>query len=206
MKFRLSLWTLILLITCACHSDSVKNKQKNKLTTILSIENGHYRGIVYENSLGKEFTLRYIPIKLINNHSDRIQVELIFEDEYQYPGGDKDEKFKIIPMPKDWGLDGVGPSDIMKENIGKFIKNPRMNFSIEPNEEYILAIGALNQRNPPQNGGIEPKILFVKQDNETFKECDWIQEQEPVSDQALSLGLTLKSDKCTIIPCGKIKI
>ena len=182
-------------VVCSCNQKIFKRK--------LTIENGHYRGTVVTDSLGNEYMLRYIPIKITNDNSVQAHLQLVFANEYQFPGGNLNEKFKVIPLPTEWGLDGVDITESMREEIKKYIDNPTLNFTIEPGGKFTVAIGTLCPR-PPENGGIDPHILFVQSEKEKYRECDWILNEDNNTKPSSALGLKLDYDQCSIIPCGKI--
>ena len=74
-------------------------------------------------SFKKDILLKYyIKINLLlNDEFTRstvpIHFQLDFLKEYNYPQVNSDEKYKLIILPKEWALDGVGITENMTEKL-----------------------------------------------------------------------------------------
>ena len=170
----------------------------------LRIDNGIYRGITYTDSLGSNYNLRYMPITITNDSTISIHLQIAFSKEYNYPDPASDEKFKIIPLSKEWALDGVGITESMIDELPNHIEKPFLNETIEPGEKIILAIGSLFPT-PVKATGVLPRILFTHSDTGIFPECDWLTEEDPLSNQQIPLKLEITlGERCMIILCGQI--
>ena len=212
MIFRTILGIFSVLIVCSCHQQpsksgvEIENYPKQHLVpkSGLLIDNGINRGISYTDSLESNYNFRYIPITITNDSTIRIHIQIAFSKEYNYPNPDSDEKFTLIPLPKEWALDGVGVTESMIDELPKYIAKPLLNEIIEPGEKIVLSIGSLYPR-PPKTTGVLPRTLFALSDTTTFSECDWLVEEIGSSNQQLLLGLKIIfGERCMIIPCGQI--
>lgn len=170
----------------------------------LLIDNGINRGINYTDSLGTNYNLRYIPITITNDSTIPIHFQLVFSKDYDYPIAFGDQKFKVIPLPKEWGLNGVEITDSMFNELKNYIAKPLLNKTLEPGEKRVIAIGTLYPR-PPKFRGILPNALFAHTDKGIFPTCDWLMNEDPSSNPQIALGLKLNfGESCMVIPCGQI--
>ena len=126
MLFRFTLSFLILLFISSCNQQPSKNvlqgendtKQEIDLRDGLQIVNSIRRGAGYTNSLGAEYNHRYIPITIRNKHAFPVHLELDFSPAYDYqPNPEASEIFRLVPLPKEWALVGVGISENMMEEL-----------------------------------------------------------------------------------------
>ncbi|MBT8189325.1 MAG: hypothetical protein KJO29_02760 [Bacteroidia bacterium] len=170
----------------------------------LVIDNKINRGINYTDPLGTDFSIRYIPITITNDSTISIHLQMAFLKEYNYPHPNSHEKFRLIPLPKEWALDGVEISKSMINEITGYIENPALNDTIGPGKKIILAIGSIYPR-PAKSTGVLPRKLFTVSDTDIFPECDWHLEKDSSSNQKNQMGLkVIFGEKCMIIPCGQI--
>lgn len=199
---RRNLIFLFVLIFCAC--DQYTSKAEQAIDTGLRIENGINRGVSYTDPQGNDYNLRYIPISITNDSTIPICIELAFAEGYVYSTSNGDENFEIIPLPREWALDGVEITDSMMNEIANYIQKPMFKEMLEPGEKWLIAIGTLYPR-PPKLNGILPNSLFVHHDQEVFPNCDWRMKKETSSNARLPLGLQLNfGENCMIIPCGLV--
>lgn len=203
---------LLVLIGCSCaqHSSKrgirIENDPSRHLGSKsgLRIDNGINRGTSYTDSLGNYYNLRYIPITITNDSAVPSHLHIAFSKAYAYPIAYGDEQFKVLPLPKEWALDGVDVTDSMMHDLPKYIDKPLLDVTLQPGEHLVVAIGTLYPR-PPKKSGVLPSALFSHTDRGIFSECDWLMNEDPLS--AFQIALKLKLDfreSCTIIPCGQI--
>ena len=196
MNFRIVLGLLIMLIACSGNQQTLKSG--------LLIENRINRGINYTAPQGTDYSIRYIPITITNDSTISIHVQLAFSEEYSNPYPHIEEKFKLIPLPGEWALDGVDISENMIEELPGYIENPVLNQTITPGEKIILAIGSLYPR-PAKSTGVLPRLLFAQSDTTPFPDCDRLVKEEPESNLPIPLGLKIIfGERCKIIHCGQI--
>ncbi|MDX1702447.1 MAG: hypothetical protein R3250_17595 [Melioribacteraceae bacterium] len=212
MRFRDIALLIIAVFVCSCIQQSSKNSvqidsgpnQHYELKNGIKIENNVNRGVSYTDSLGSKYNLRYIPISITNGNISPIQLYIAFSKEYNFPHPNTHQIFKLIPLPKEWALDGVGITDSMVNEIPTLIDNPNVNITIEPGEKFIIAIGTLYP-SPPKTGGVLPKMLFAHNYPGDFPSCDWVMEEDLSLHPEIALGLKLNfGQNCIVIPCGMI--
>lgn len=202
MIFKTMVGLLIAMIVCSCSQQTTKGGLL--IDSGLLIDNGINRGISYTDSLGSKYNLRYIPITITNDSTISIRLRIVFSKEYNYPHPDTNETFKLIPLPEEWALDGVGITDSMVNEIPNYIDKPILNETVEPGEKLVVAIGTL-YTSPTTTGGVLPNTLFAHSDRGIFPTCDWLMKEYPSSNPQIALGLKLNfGESCTIIPCGQI--
>ncbi len=186
-----------------CASEKSKSPEHTRKSGLL-IENKINRGINYTDPQGTDFSIRYIPITIINDSTIPINLQIAFSKEYNNPPPNNEEKYRLIPLPKEWALDGVGISDSMIDELPAYIEKPVLDETLGPGEDLVLAIGSLYPR-PAKSTGVLPRTLFAQGDKTTFPDCDWLMEKDRSSDQQIPLGLKIIfGEKCMIIPCGQI--
>jgi hypothetical protein len=209
MKFKNILGLLIVLMGCFPSQETPKDEMQAEKGLMspksgLLFDNGINRGTTYRDTLGIDFNLRYIPITITNDSTIPVHLQIAFSREYNYPTAETDQKFKVIPMPKEWALDGVGVTDRMFNELKDYIDDPTLNETLESGEEFVFAIGTLYPR-PPKTTGVLPKALFAHIDAGVFFSCDWLMKKEPSLNPPKVLGLKLVfGESCTVIPCGQI--
>ena len=202
---------LMALIICSCSQQPSKgktqidhDKQYPKSNTGLRIDNGINRGISYTDSFGNNYNLRYIPIISTNDSTTSIHLQIAFSKEYDYPTAYGDEQFKVIPLPKEWALDGVEITESMINVLPQYINQPFFDKTLKPGEKCIMAIGTLYPR-PTKGSGILPNTLFTHNKRGDFPACDWFMKKDLPSNSQIALGLKLNfGESCMIIPCGQI--
>ena len=130
--------------------------------------------------------------------------QIAFSKDYDYPIADAGERFKVIPMPKEWALDGGEITNRMINELKDNIDSPFLNKTIAPGEKLVLAIGTVYPRTP-KICCILPNALFAHNDGGILPTCDWLVKEDPSSypQKALSFKLNFR-DSCIIIPCGQI--
>ena len=212
MNIKTTLIFLIILIFFSCSQRTSKNNSTKEnvgnlqfeFKSGLKIENRTNRGTSYIDSLGKNNNIRNIPITISNDTAVSIKVQIIFSKEYNYPEPHNNEKFKLIPLSKEWALDGIGVTESMINELPSYIEKPQLNKVIEPGEKLVLSIGSVYP-NPAKVTGVLPRTLFVQGDLKNFPDCDWLMEKNRSSNKRIPLGLkTIFGKKCLIIPCGTI--
>lgn len=167
------------------------------------IENKINRGINYMDPQGNDFNIRYIPISITNDSTISMHVQLAFSKEYHFPHPLSEEKFKLMPLPREWALDGIGISERWIDALPTQIENPVLTDTIEPGEKIIFAIASLYPR-PAKTTGVLPSILFAQSDRVLFPDCDGYAENMS-SNQGIPMGLRITfGAKCRIIPCGHV--
>ncbi|MDX1479526.1 MAG: hypothetical protein R3301_17555 [Saprospiraceae bacterium] len=175
----------------------------------IGIVNGVNRGTSYTDASGVEYNLRYIPVTLTNDSIVPVRVRIAFSKEYAYPGTIDPDKFHIIPLPREWALEGSGVTDSMKNALQDFIASPSMVTTIAPGDPLLFAIGTLYPR-PPKTTGVLPRALFVHTDSTRFSTCDWHMQRDPSSAKLITgsqipLGLRMVfGEDCAVIPCGHL--
>ena len=210
MKFRIVIGQMALLMSCFYNGPNSKDnlqlknaRNQQNWSDKLIINNGQYRGTVYTDSLGDIYNIRYMPITITNDDIIPIHLQISFAKEYDFPIAASLEKFNVFPLPIEWANDGAEISDSMIDQLPKYISEPILNKTLEPNEKNLFAIGTLYRRG--KTGGLLPKFLFIQNDQEIFSECDWLMNEHLSSMPQLSLGLKFSiSGSCFKIPCGKI--
>jgi hypothetical protein len=196
MVFKTLIGLLIVLIGCSSNQQTSKGG--------LRIENGINRGTRYTDSLGTNYGITYIPITITNDSTIPMHLQIAFSNEYDFPHPDSDEKFKLIPLPKEWALDGVEITESMINELPKYIDKPLLNETIEPGEKIVVAIGTL--RPVPTNCSPIPNVLFTYSNSDNFKACDSLMNQDKSANSQLVLGVKLDycGGRCIIIPCGLV--
>jgi len=175
----------------------------------LRIDNGINRGTGYTDSVGANYNIRNIPITITNDSIIPIHLQIAFSKEYEYPIPFSDETFKVIPMPKEWALDGVEITDRMFNELQKYIDQPFLNKTLQPGERLVFAIGT---RYRPTGRGIVPNLLFAQSDSNNFQACDNLMNHDTSTNPQFVLGLKLdiylagqrSPISCILIPCGEI--
>ena len=199
---------ILILLALLGSLQQCAQKRSNKTGSILGsglmIDNGINRGVNYTDAEGRDYSIRYIPVKISNDSTFPIHFRMEFSKEYNYPDGTADQVFKIIPLPKEWALDGVDITDSMINKLPDYIEKPILKTSLNSGEEYVFAIGTIYPR-PVKFSGVLPNILFTHISGNTFPECDWFMKEEPAANPEIAMGLKLKFGKyCSVIPCGQI--
>ncbi|WP_445382982.1 hypothetical protein [Robiginitalea sp. IMCC43444] len=207
MKIKTIIGLSILVVFCSCKQVRHNSSENavNSITESVSdngilIQNHMYRGTEYTDSLGNNYKLRYIPITITNESGVHVEASIVFDKEYQYPNAD--EKFKVIPLPTEWAVEGKGITEMMRNELKDYINQPKMNLSLEPDETIKIGIGTLYPL-PPQNGGIDVKALFLISDKTLYEQCKWLSENWQQKKPKKSLALKLDFEGCIIIPCGE---
>ena len=196
MNIRIVLGLLLALSACSGNQQTLKSG--------LLLENRINRGIDYTDPKGTDYSIRYIPITITNDSTISIDVLLAFSKEYNNPYPYSEDKFKLIPLPREWALDGVDITESMLDELPSYIQNPVLNETISPGEKIVFAIGSLYPR-PAKSTGVLPRLLFAHSDTTTFPECDRFMIKEPESNQTIPIGLKIIfGEKCKIIRCGQI--
>lgn len=192
-----ALIALILILT-ACSGN------KRQLKNGVLIENRINRGINYEDPNGEQYNIRFIPITITNDSTIPINIQIEFLKEYYNHQSNIKEKFKLIPMPREWALDGIDITEKMMDELQDYIDKPKLNKTIEPGEKFVFAVGALYAR-PTKSNGILPQGLFVIDEAEPFKDCAWPMENEGSSNNTIPIGIRiLFGEKCAILYSGQI--
>ena len=202
----------MVLWVCSC----IQNPWKNGMQTDnnsdqfleaksgLLIENKINRGINYTDPQGIDYSIRYIPISITNDSTISIEVQITFSKEYNYPYPYNEERFKLIPLPREWAMDDTDISESMTNEIASYIENPVLNKTIKAGEQIVFAIGSLYPR-PTNSTGVLPRRLFAQGETEIFENSDWSMEKNRSLNQQIPMVIKIIfGEKCTIIPCGHI--
>lgn len=216
MKTRMVLGLFLILILCSCKQrrltddpfNSNFNKDRSKNLSGLLIENGINRGIMYTDSLGTNYNIRYIPITLTNDSTLPIRVQIKFLKEYTNSLTATGEKFNIIPMASEWAMNGAEITNKMRIDLAGAIDKPFTSIVLNPGENYRIGIGT---RYPTgiAYGAPLPEMLYVQGDGEDSLICDQLLLGREVES---AIGLRLKlifnkgesNEQCAIISCGHI--
>ena len=209
MKFRIIFGILVVLIVCSCTRRTTKGVlqiEKEPYQHIgaksgLLFDKGGKRGSGYIDSLGTDYSLRYIPIFITNDSTIPIHIQIAFLKEYDYSVAYGNVKFKVIPLPKEWAQDGI--TDNMYDKLPNYIDKPLINETIKPGENVTIGIGTLVIK--PRDISININAPFAHTEKGVFPTCDWQMNVDPSSNPKIALGLKLVINEiCTIIPCGHI--
>lgn len=200
-----------MMLVCSCFQQTSKgglgpkNESKHSFTSKsgLQIKNQINRGINYTDSLGIDYRIRYIPISITNDSTISIHLQLEFSKEYNHPNPESDEKFKLIPLPEEWALDGAIVTDSMLGNLPKYIQHPNINTTVRSGEEIIIAIASMYPR-PAKTTGVLPRILFTQNEITNFTECGRLLRKDRLSNQQMPIALkVIIGEWCMVIPCGQ---
>lgn len=190
------LFFIVFFMGCA------KEQSKNSIDQVsengLLVEISRYRGTEFTDSLGIEYNLRYRPMTITNANAKSVYLQFSFLETYEYKGN----KFKIIPLPEEWGKNG-GDWGIMWKEFQNFLEQPTLELKIAPGEKSVFAIGELLPK--PIQFSINIDTLFAHNKEGVFSDCNWRMQEKPLSGFNTKLGLMLDlADTCRIIPCGQI--
>ena len=132
-----------------CVQEKSKSTEHTSKSGLL-IDYGINRGTGYTDSLGTYYNIRYIPITITNDSTIPIHFQIAFSKEYDYPVAYGDREFKVIPLPKEWALDGVEITDRMINELPKYIDKPFSNKPLNPAKNLL-----------PRLEHITPGLLIV---------------------------------------------
>ena len=209
MKFSIIFGLLVVFFVCSCAQQTSKGVMKMETEPDqhlgtnggLLFEKGGKRGSGYIDSLGTDYSLRYIPIFITNDSTIPIHIQIAFLKEYDYSVAYGNVKFKVIPLPKEWAQDGI--TDNMYDKLPSYIDKPIINEIIKPGEKVTIGIGTLVIK--PRDISININAPFAHTEAGIFPACDWKMNVDPSSGPKIALGLKLVINEiCTIIPCGHI--
>ena len=211
-----------LIVLLGCSGIQQASKDGRLTTSGLGINNGINRGVGYTDSQGNSYNLRYIPITITNDSTISMEIRITFLNEYDYPTAYGDEQFRVFTFPKEMSPDDVTFDTIsyelsqneLREFLDKGLDtNYIFNVTLEPDENYVMAIGTLYPR-AAKVCGVLPNALFVQSNRDLYQECGTLMNQDksayPKVRDSIGLGLKLGfcvnsiSPGCTLIPCGKI--
>ncbi len=215
MKFYSIIGFLVVIVFFSCgqktSSKQVIDKTEQKPLTFksgLSIANGINRGTGYQDSLGTFHNVRYIPVRINNDSNVSVKLDLNFLKEYNHPFMEGN-KFNIVPMKREWVVDGGEISDHMFLELQKDIKNPQITKTLEPGEELLFGIGTRYQVVGEEYIAPLPKMLFVHGERDGIRICENPVIADP-TESNLELRVKLifnqgnENEHCGIISCGKI--
>ena len=214
MMFRKVAGVFMVLLVCGCSKQTTESEpqieidQNQPLESIngIQIDNGVIRGSGYTDTLGTEYNFRSIPITITNQSTIPMHVQLAFSKEYDYPVGYGDEKFRVIPLPKEWAQNQTTDSKLARlwEDFENHMNNPVISETVEPGGKLLLGIGTLYPL-PAETWWIVPDALFVQSDRGNLPECDWLVKGDSSSTPGMALSLKLRHNQsCKLIPCGLI--
>lgn len=160
-----------------------------------------YRGITYKSPNEVIYNLRYLPLRVINDTTVSLELEIGFEKDYIYPNS-CNSTFKIIPLPREWALDGKGVTDSMFNELPKYLINPHFNITLKPEEEVLFALGAFYVSG--ETPGLLPKELYIMENSEINSECKWYLNEPSETNVVNKLGLRFSiSVNCFKMTCGR---
>lgn len=217
MNIKITLGILVMLVFFSCTERTPKNKtaelhadlQEIKINSGITIENKPNRGTFFHDSLGVKYGITYIPVTIKNDSTIPLKVRIDFSKDYSFPQPNSNEKFKLLPLPKVWALDGINITNQMLDQLPYYLDNPKLTKTLAPGENLIFAIGTY--RSIPSNASVPiPNALFTQNNKSLYKDCDLLSYQDSSNNAPLSLGLKLfvdintTSPWCTLISCGSI--
>jgi len=215
MKFETIIGFIIVMFLSSCLQrttskdiNEVASNKTVKFKSGLTIENGINRGTGYKDSLGIDYNIRYIPITITNDSTLSVKLDINFSKKYTNPLASSDDDFNIMPMAREWAVDGGEITDNMFVHLKEVINNPRTNKTLKPGEELLFAIGTRYYRGSGYAAPL-PEVLFVQGDMDSFQFCESLLFGERTKSN-LEFGLKLifnrgkKDEHCAIIPCGQI--
>ena len=202
MKLKTTAGLFLILMISSCSQQITKREPI--IDSGILIDNGINRGISYTDSLGNDYNLRYIPVTITNDSTISIRLQISFLAQYSSPSSQNNEQFRLIPLPKEWALDGIGVTESMIVDLPSYIDNPSLNETIKPGQKIVMAIGALYPR-PPKFSGVLPNMLFTQDKRSLYSDCPGLTDPILAIDSGLKLGLKLKfGESCRIISCGQV--
>lgn len=170
----------------------------------LQIENDTNRGVNYTDPQGIPYSIRYIPITITNDTTIALELHIAFGQEYDYPTNIGTARFHVIPLPEVWGMDGVGITDSLFDELPRIMEKPVIAKTLRPGEKWLFAIGTVYPR-PVTFSGVLPNALFTAIDKAAFSDCEWLVKEEQLAGHQIALGLKLTFGKdCRTIPGGHI--
>lgn len=213
MKFITILGVLMLLMISSCVQQIPKSNEHiaitSNLKTGLYIENGINRGLAFIDTLGDKYAMTYISVTVKNDSTIPIRFQTHFDEEYEHPLKESDEKYKVVILPEEWTYDGIEISDSLIRSIPLYTKKRTLTQTLKPKEHYTFALGTLRP-SPAKVCGVIPNYFFVQNADSNYHDCHNLQQQES-SNGSLNFGLKLdychnegNAPNCTIISCGQI--
>lgn len=212
MKYSIIIGIVIIFFSCAKKTsnkpfDENSQQKRMKLISGLTINNGINRGTAYQDSLGTDYNIRYIPVKIKNDNNLSIKLHINFLKEYTIRLAG-DNSFNIMPMKREWVIDGGEITDNMFVELEKDIDNPQVNKILKPGEEFLFGIGTRYNVGKDYVAPL-PQVFFVLHDMNSNKICENLFFGNQTKSN-LELGLRLIFNKgniderCAIISCGQI--
>ncbi len=208
----------MMLIACSCLPQKSVGRyqiesgpdQLGALENALRIENGINRGTSFTDAMGIDYNIRYIPIKIVNDGVIPIDFQIGFTKGYNYPRTIEEEQFKVIPLPKEWAMDGMEITKNMFNDIPKLMNKPSMHKILQPGEELVFGIGTIYPL-PAKICGVLPNFLLSQSNKELYLSCDDnLKKTDKSTNSQLELWLKLDFCRnstfptCQLIPCGQI--
>lgn len=184
--------------------------QQHQSKSGLKIENTPTRGLGFTDTLGTKYGLAYITTTITNDSTIPIHLQIAFSKEYDYPIAYGDEQFKVIPLPKEWALNGVEITDSIINELPKYIDKPFLNRTLEPRERCVATIGILR---PIRTNlcSATPYAILEYSDRGIFPSCEWLMSEGRASNPELAIGFKVGFctigevyESCMIIHCGQI--
>ena len=173
----------------------------------LLIENGPTHGTGYQDSLGANFNLRYIPITIKNDSSVTARIQIQFDSFYENPKGYEEGIYRVFPLPKEWVVDGMTDDDfdVLWEDFESYVNRPQVSAEIQEGGEFSFVIATLYPL-PAEKWWIVPRQLSVGHFKQDLKQCDEITGRDERSQESgLPFVLQLSHDSgCSLLYCGYV--
>lgn len=206
LKCEIVVGLLVGLLLCSCTMHT--SKAKSKMATGVLIESGPPQGSPFDDSAGNQLGFTYVSSVITNNNPGPIKLHIDFTKQYDYPLGHTEKNFQVILLPEELTPDTatlINPyHDEILEFLGKENYAPnQLHKTLKAQESIVISIGTLRRR--CTNCGVIPNVLFLENDEELFRNCDYFAIDDPSIETRLNLRLKLNfSDTCSIILCGEI--
>ncbi|QTN39800.1 hypothetical protein HZ996_11810 [Cryomorphaceae bacterium] len=185
---------MLVLFSC-----SPRGSEIPLLNSGVQFSNDINRGVSFENPEGESFNLRYIPVRVQNDTTISITIDLYFPKGYL--SGFEDEGFRVIPLERQWAVNGVDITKAMIAELWPTVLQPTMSLTLDPGEEALFGLGAVYPK-PAVSRGLLPKTLGFETQTDTSG-CLLLRGADGV---ASNLSLRLKTgDQCLVIPCGSLR-
>ena len=209
---------LCVLLFCSCAEPTPQSGQKDSSTsqqaivtnTGLNITYKPTRGQNYTDAEGRVFGLRTVPTSITNDTTVQVRVQFAFSKRYNNPGSFGKETFRVFPLPRVFGLDGVDITDSILAGLSRYVDEPVLDKTLEPGEQLVMAFGTLYPWGVDY--GIYPIAVCSHDNRALYRECNQLIDPNTLdinpSTIELLLGITGGSqatpDSCIRIASGQI--
>ena len=200
---------IFLFVALGSFTECSKDKSsvtQQKWNSGLKIENGPTRGMGFSDLLGMKYGIVYITSTMTNDTTIPMQLELDVAMKYDYPEAYGEEHFNILPLSKEWGMNGIEITDSMILELSNYMNKPSRNITINPGESYVTTIGIIRPVRPDLCSAT-PYALMEYGNWKINSDCNWKDTKANYSDIGLKVGFCTvggKYEHCIIIPCGQV--